>query len=58
MSEEVGTGESLTELAERAMADKREESPSEGEARELYDVPSADPRALAEEQPETPHNGA
>lgn len=42
--------ESLGELAERAMDDKREDGAGEDRARELYDLPSEDPQRLKAEQ--------
>ena len=40
----------LGDLAEQVMADKGEGSRDENRVRELYDVPSEDPGALAREQ--------
>jgi hypothetical protein len=43
--------EDLGSLAEQVIDDKRRESGSEEQARELYDVPSQSPGTMAREQP-------
>ncbi len=44
----------LGDLAEDLMSDKRQETGSEEQARELYDLPSSDPARLADLQEDSP----
>ncbi len=44
----------LGDLAEDLMSDKRQETGSEEQARELYDVPTSDSARLAERQEDSP----
>ncbi len=44
----------LGDLAEDLISDKRQETGSEEQARELYDVPSSDPAHLADRQDDPP----
>jgi hypothetical protein len=50
MGEEKLPHEDVKELAEAAMADKRDEVGDEGQARELWDVPTEEPGTLARQQ--------
>jgi hypothetical protein len=50
MAEEELPVEDAKALAEEAIADKRKEAGDEGEARELYDVPSESSADLAAQQ--------
>ncbi len=44
----------LGDLAEDLMSDKRQETGSEEQARELYDLPSSNPVRLADRQDDPP----
>jgi len=44
----------LGDLAEDIMSDKRQETGSEEQARELYDLPPSDPTRLADRQEDSP----
>lgn len=44
----------LGDLAEDLISDKRHETGSEEQARELYDVPSSEPVRVAERQEDSP----
>jgi hypothetical protein len=50
MTEEKDQTEDLTALAEKAMADKRDEVGSETQSRELWDVPAESDADLAKQQ--------
>jgi len=50
MTEREASGDDVGALAEQAMADKRAEMGSEGQARELYDVPTESAADLAQQQ--------
>jgi hypothetical protein len=47
-----GGEDSLKDLAEKVMDDKREDGNSEARTRELYDVPTTSPSNLSESQDE------